>query len=319
MRAMILAAGLGTRMKPLTDLVAKPALPILGRPVIAWLLHFLRAHGIQEVAINLHHHAESIKAAVSEHGPSDQSIQYFYERQPLGTGGGIAAARNFLSHSDPSIVLAGDMLVDFDLTHLVKKHRETQALCTLLLLQDPARAEAFGSIGLGPEGRVRRIADRLDLGDEIRSGLFVGLRIFSPAAFDALPQPQNDGAFEDLSDWLGPLLSQSQSHICGQILNPENLQWQPIGTPGEYLDANLNPPAAPYLGPTPLSAPGTQRLGENRDVIIGAGAQLGKNAKLSRCVVWKNEIIPANFQGTEGVFAGGKFYSCRGRADEAQL
>ena len=60
MRAMILAAGLGTRMQPLTDLVAKPALPVLGRPVIAWLLHFLRSQGISEVAVNLHHHPESI-------------------------------------------------------------------------------------------------------------------------------------------------------------------------------------------------------------------------------------------------------------------
>ena len=308
---MILAAGLGTRMKPLTNLLAKPALPILGRPVIAWLLHFLRSHGIQEVAINLHHHAESIKAAVSEHGPHDQSIHYFYENKPLGTGGGIAAARDFLSQSDPSIVLAGDMLVEFDLAHLVEKHRQTQALCTLLLLKDPARAEAFGSIGLDPEGRVRRIANRLDLGDETENGLFVGLRIFSPGAFDALPKPQNEDAFEDLSDWLGPLLDQGRSHVCGQILDPENLLWRPIGTPGEYLDANLDPPAAPYLGPTPLSAPGTQRLGENRDVVIGAGARLGKNAELSRCVVWENENVPANFQGTEGVFAGGKFSSCR--------
>ena len=215
MRAMILAAGLGTRMKPLTNLVAKPALPVLGRPVIAWLLHFLRAHGIREVAINLHHHAESIRAAVSEHGPSDQSIHYFYEEEPRGTGGGIAAARDFLVHSDPSIVLAGDMLIDFDLARLVEKHRETQALCTLLLLRDPTRQQAFGSIGLGPEDRVRRIAERLDLGDETKSGLFVGLRIFSAAAFDALPQTQGERAFEDLSDWLGPLLDHGQSRVIG--------------------------------------------------------------------------------------------------------
>ena len=309
MRAMILAAGLGTRMQPLTNLVAKPALPVLGRPVIAWLLHFLRSQGIKEVAVNLHHHPESIKRAISDHGPADLLVHYFHEEEPLGTGGGIAAARAFLSRSEPFIVLAGDMLIDFDLRSLIRTHLERQALSTLLLLDDPIRKQYFGSIGLASSGHVRRIADRLDLGQEFASGLFVGLRIFSPAVFDSLPQGQAGGTFEDLTDWLGPLLSKADASVYGEILPSQDLKWTPIGTPEEYLAANLDPPIAPYLSPTPMTAPGTQVLGENRDLILGAGAQLEENVKLQRCVVWENEIVPANFRAAEGVFAGGRFYS----------
>ena len=309
MRAMILAAGLGTRMQPLTDLVAKPALPVLGRPVIAWLLHFLRSQGISEVAVNLHHHPESIKKAISDHGPSDLPVHYFHEDEPLGTGGGIAAARGFLSQSDPFVVLAGDMLIDFDLRDLIRKHLKRQALSTLLLLDDPIREKHFGSLGLASTGQLRRIADRLDRGQESTSGLFVGLRIFSPAVFDCLPKIQAQKSFEDLTDWLGPLLSKDDASIYGEILPSQDLEWTPIGTPEEYLAANLNPPTAPYLSPTPMTATGTQVLGNERDLILGAGARLEDNVQLQRCVVWENEIVPANFQAAEGVFADGRFYS----------
>ena len=308
MRAMILAAGLGTRMQPLTGLVAKPALPVLGRPVIAWLLHYLRAHGIEEVAINLHHLPESIQEAVSRYGPPDLPVHYFHEDEPLGTGGGIAAARDFLMHSDPFIVLAGDMLIDFDLGRMIEQHRKRDALASLVLLDAPERAKVFGSIGLGPTGRVRRIAQRLDLGEESKSGLFVGVRIFSPAVFDSLDEMDMNGSFEDLTDWLGPLLARAEPQVYGEILRESDLSWTPIGTPWEYLEANLNPPPAPYLSPTSIASPGTQRLGKNRDIVVGPGARLEADAQLSRCVVWENEVVPANFHATEGVFAAGRFY-----------
>lgn len=308
MRAMILSAGLGTRMQPLTNHRAKPALPVLGRPVIAWLLHFLRSQGIEEVAVNLHHRPDSIKQAISEHGPADLPVHYFYEEEPLGTGGGIASARAFLSQSDPFVVLAGDMLIDFDLRDLIRKHLERQALGTLLLLDDPVRKRQFGSIGLSSSGRVRRIADRLDLEQESSSGLFVGLRVFSPTLFEALPPDSGTGSFEDLTDWIGPILSRPDSPVYGEMLTPAELQWVPIGTPEEYLAANLDPPAAPYLSPTPLAAPGTRVLGTHGDLILGAGARLEENVQLRSCVVWENETVPANFQATEGVFTDGRFY-----------
>lgn len=310
MRAMILAAGRGTRMRPLSDLVAKPALPVLGRPVIGWLLELLHAQGIREVAVNLHARPDSIRSAVERSAPSDMEIHYFHEKQLLGTGGGIAAAQEFLSASDPAIVLAGDMLVDLDLAKLIREHTESGALCTLVLLRDPERASMFGTIGLDARGCVRRIAERLDLGQEVQAGVFVGLRLFSPSAFESLPQAHPTGSFEDLTDWLGPLLTQGSQSVRGCILAPDELAWTPVGTPLEYLNANLDPPNASYLAPTQRVFANTQRLGKNADVIVGPGAHLGHGAQLHRCIVWENESVPQNFQAAGGVFAGGKFYLC---------
>lgn len=314
MRAMILAAGMGTRMRPLTNLVAKPALPVLGRPVIVWLLELLRAHGIREVAVNLHPWPETIRSAISRHGPSDMQIHYLHEMQPLGTGGGIAAARDFLSMANPALVLAGDTLLDVDLGKLIREHVESGAHCTLVLLRESERASTFGTIGLDARGRVRRIAERLDLGGEVDKGIFVGLRLFSPSAFDTLPQTGRAVPFEDLSDWLGPLATRGGDGVRGRILAADELVWTPVGTPAEYLQANMNPPSASYLGPTERVFPNTQRLGQKADLILGAGARLGEGAQLHRCVVWENESVPQNFRAAGGVFAGGKFYPCEEEA-----
>ncbi len=307
---MILAAGKGTRMRPLSDLVAKPALPVLGRPVIVWLLEFLHAQGIREVAVNLHARPETIQSAVSRSAPPDMQIHYFHEKQPLGTGGGIAAAREFLSGSDPAIVLAGDLLLDLDLARLIAEHMESGAQGTLALRRDPERASTFGSIGLDPEGCVRRIAKRLDLGGEVDEGVFVGLRLFSPSAFGSLPQNHPTGSFEDLTDWLGPLIRQDSRTVRGRMLTLKALTWTPVGTPAEYLSANLDPPSVSYLAPTQRVFPNTQRLGKKADLVLGPGALLGEGAELRRCVVWENESVPQNFQAAGGVFAGGKFYPC---------
>ncbi len=308
MRAMILAAGLGTRMGPLSNLRAKPALPVLGRPVIAWLLELLAHHGVEETAVNLHHLPRSIENAVNRFAPSGLSVTYSREVTPLGTGGGIASQADFLAQSEPALVLAGDMVLDCDLTTLVAQHRESGADCTLVLQAKCRQNQHFGTLGIDAQGSLRRIADRFDLGGEVRSGVFVGLRILSPSLFRALPDRAPGTAFEDLSDWWAPLLAAGKAKIRCQLLNPEQLQWQPVGTPGEYLTANLSPPHVTFLAEAERAAPGTLILGEERDLVLGAGAQLGQGSRLRRCVVWEKETVPPNFHGRGGVFADGNFY-----------
>jgi NDP-sugar pyrophosphorylase family protein len=306
MRAMILAAGLGTRMRPLSDHRAKPAMPVRGRPVIAWLLELLSHHGVDEVMINLHYLPDTVRRAVEEYAPEGLRIEYSEEPEPLGTGGGMRRAATFLRESDPCLVLAGDMLLDVDLPALVRRHRDTEALCTLLLRDDPRR-ESFGSIGLDAEGCVRRIASRFDLGGELRAGVFVGLRVFSPAVFESMPDID---CFEDLSDWLAPELALGSRAIRGQLMSPEDCFWEPVGTPQEYLRANLRSFAPRFISPTRLVPAGTYLRGDQADVIIGRGARLADGVSLRRCVVWDGEEIPENFSGAAGVFAGGTFYDC---------
>ena len=168
---MIVGAGLGVRLRPLTALRPKPVLPVGGIPLIAYTLAWLRGHGVTEVAINVHHLPEIVEARALQHCPPGMQIRFSREETLLDTGGGIARLASFLRESDPCLLVAGDMLVDADLRALVARHRERGDALTLLLRED-ARMRDFGSIGVDAAGRVRRIAGRLDLGDEVRAGLY---------------------------------------------------------------------------------------------------------------------------------------------------
>jgi NDP-sugar pyrophosphorylase family protein len=306
---MILAAGLGTRMRPLSDLCAKPALPVRGKPVIAYLLEWLAQHDVREVMINLHHLPESIVTAVERHGPKTVHVEYSREEAPLGTGGGIRRVRDFLAESDPSVVVAGDMLFDADLGRLARAHRQRGVDCTLLLRDDP-RHEQFGTIGLDAGSGVTRIGRRFDLGGESQAGVFVGVRLFSPSIFRALPDRPVGDAFEDLSDWLAPAIRAGTHRVIGDRLSRATTAWEPVGTPAVYLAVNLSPPTLQYPPPTFHVAKGTKVIGRDADVIVGAGAHVGREVELARCVIWEGERIPDGSRAHGGVFAGGKFYAC---------
>ena len=144
---MIVAAGLGTRARPLSLLRPKAALPVRGLPLIAYPLAELAALGVNEVIINTHHLPGMLEAAAERHCPPGLHLSFSHEPSLLGTGGGIRRAAPFLRESDPCLILGGDMLLDSDLAGLVRLHREQTHAVTLLLRDDP-RGRRFGTIGL---------------------------------------------------------------------------------------------------------------------------------------------------------------------------
>jgi len=312
MKAMILAAGLGTRLRPLTELRAKPALPILGRPVISLLLDLLDHHGIREVMINLHYLPESIREAVTRHPPRNIALTWSEEPEPLGTGGGLRRAAEFLASDPECVVLAGDMLLDLDLSGLVDRHRRSGRDVSLILREDP-RGEDFGTIGVDDGGRVVRVGETaVGTGArESREGLFTGVRIFSQRALVEWPDVS---VFEDLRDWLIPRMRRGASSgvdVGAEFVGPDESVWEPVGTPAEYLRVNLSPPELPSIGGESENWRGdVEILGPPADVILGAHAHVAAGAKLSRCVVWEDEHVPADCAGSDGVFAGGKFHAC---------
>jgi mannose-1-phosphate guanylyltransferase len=305
---MILAAGLGTRMRPLSDLRAKPALPVRGIPVIAYLLELLMSHGVREVIVNVHHRPETVRDAVREFTPHGMDVTFSWEPEPLGTGGGIRKARDFLMESDPCLVLAGDMLLDVDLTELISRHRQRGDLATLVLLED-SRVGRFGSIGVAKGGEVRRIANSFDLGNEHASGIFTGVRILSKNALESLPTRDS---FEDLRDWIVPMLEDGNHSVTGHLLTRERCTWEPVGEPGEYLRANLHPPALSFFD---YDAHARQRgVTFDGTLVIGADAKVDPSAQLARCVVWDGETVPTGTTASDGVFAQGRFIACEAPA-----
>jgi len=309
-RALILAAGLGTRMRPLSDLCPKPALPVRGVPVAAALLELLARHGVREVAVNAHALPGVLKEALERHRPSGIALHWSDEERPLGTGGAVRRVADFLRESDPCLVLAGDMLLDLDLGELVARHRQRGDLATLVLRRDP-RGRRFGSIGVDEEGTVARIGRdpigrrrRCDAG-EARSGVFVGVRCLASRAFDAVPDRD---VFEDLRDWLAPLAGAGEA-VRGECLGPDRVVWEPVGTPAEYLAASLQPPRLSTLDWDARAAALGWRV-EDGDRIVGRGARLGPGVRLRRAVVWEDEVVPAGLEACGGVFAGGRFHAC---------
>ncbi len=304
MRAMILAAGLGTRMRPLSDLRPKPALPIRGLPLVGYTLALLAHHGIHEVALNLHAQPDQLRAAAERHCPPGVSLHFSHEPELLGTGGGIRALQAWLRESDPCLILGGDMLLDADLGALVATHRSREDSLTLLLRRDP-RGATFGTIGVDSERGVRRIGSRFDLGGEHRAGVYAHATVIAARALATLPSTR---VFGHLDGWAMPLLAAGAEDIRAELAEPEACTWEPVGTPEEYLAANLRTPKLSYLDADEWARGHGVRL--TRDLVVGAGATLAAGARLERAVVWEDEQVPAGFRGSDGVFAGGRFHAC---------
>jgi mannose-1-phosphate guanylyltransferase len=182
MKAMILAAGLGTRMAPLSNALPKPALPILDEPMILGMVRELSHQGIDSVIVNTHAHPERLEAALC-----GAPVRVLISREPslLGSAGGIWAARRHLQGSEPFLVLNADMRVELDVAELHAVHRAAGSLATLLLRDDP-RKQHFGTIGYSREAavcRVCRITDRITVGLDSGSGLFTGVQMMDPSIF----------------------------------------------------------------------------------------------------------------------------------------
>ncbi len=300
---MIVAAGLGTRLRPLTALRPKPALPVRGIPLIAYTLSLLRHHGVSEVVINTHPLPRVLERAARDYLPSGMTLRFSHEEQLLDTGGAIRRVADFLRESDPCLIVGGDMLLDADLGALVARHR-TRGDAVSLLLRDDARTSQFGSVGVDAEGCVRRIGRRFDLGGEVRAGLYVWVNVVSARALDTLPDREVFGHFDA---WIAPMLERGARDVRAEVAS--DFVWEPVGTLPEYLEANFHNPSLSYFDPDALARRHGVVLAEDR--VVGAGATIGAGASLNRVVVWDGENVTAGLHGEDGVFAGGAFHPVR--------
>ena len=284
MKAMILAAGLGTRMAPLARACAKPALPVLDVPVIARLVRALAAAGVERAIVNTHAHPESLRSALSE---SPLPIDWLSEPAPRGSGGGILGARNLLGGQESFLVVNGDMCLELDFRALLAQHRASGALATLALRAD-SRQREFGSIGYDREGHVCRITDRIDFGSEKASGLFIGVQVMSPEIFARMPPRE---AFEIIPDVYLPALRDGAS--IATWLQRESDAWWPVGTPRELLDANLAALRHEVGADSVHTAPSARVEGRvTGPAWIGAGARVEAGARVGpQAVVSAGAII----------------------------
>jgi NDP-sugar pyrophosphorylase family protein len=187
MRAMILAAGRGTRLRPLTNTVPKALVPVAGRPLIEYGLLFLKAQGIEEVVINLHHLGEQISAALGDGSLYGLRLTYSPEAPILDTGGGIKKAQAFLA-GETFVVLNCDTILDLDLGALLAAHRHNHAAATLVLRPD-LEAARYGILETDAGGRIRRfLGQPAEVSEPLSAFMFTGLQVLEPRVFDFMPE-----------------------------------------------------------------------------------------------------------------------------------
>ncbi|MBS0152818.1 MAG: NDP-sugar synthase [Nitrospira sp.] len=228
MKAMILAAGLGTRLRPLTNTIPKPLLPIAGTPLIVWNLLLLKRYGFHHVVINLHYLGPMIEQTLGDGSKFGIRIIYSYEPIILGTGGGIKKAEPYFS-GEPVLILNADTLVELDLEALWDFHRSRGAAATLVLREDQD-AERWGLVEVGEQGRILRITGRgVREATTIAQRMFAGIHILHPRLLQQVPK----GVASSIIDPYVTAIERGEA-VLGYDLQG---YWSDIGTPERYTQA----------------------------------------------------------------------------------
>ena len=241
MKAMILAAGKGTRVQPITHVIPKPMIPILQKPVMEFLLELLREHGFNEIMVNVSHLAEEIENYFRDGQRFGVQIAYSFEGriedgeligQALGSAGGLKKIQNFQPFFDDTfVVLCGDALIDLNLTEAVKRHREKGALASLVTKRVPRdQVSSYGVVVTDDQGRVLSFQEKPSVEEAASDMINTGIYIFEPQIFDYIP---SDQPFDIGSD-LFPRLASAGAPFYAL---PMEFEWVDIGKVPDYWQA----------------------------------------------------------------------------------
>ncbi len=271
---MVFAAGLGTRLRPLTERLPKPVVPLMNRPLASYSLERLAAAGVTRCAVNTHHLAEEVPVALTGHVPEGLEVVWAHEPALLGTGGGLRNGLERLGPAtdrDPILVMNGDIFFWPDLEAAIALHRALGAFATMILRPDP-RAARFGAVEVDGRGRVRRMLgapEEVPDPAQLRPMMFTGVHVLSPGVVAELPR---EGCVVRLGyqRWL------AEGRVIGGFVDES--PWRDLGTPAAYLGAHMD------LLDGSLTWPGMSVAGG--DVVLGAGASVEEGVSLERVVVW---------------------------------
>jgi NDP-sugar pyrophosphorylase family protein len=271
MRAMILAAGYGTRLWPLTVDRTKPAIPFLGRPLVGYVAEYLARNGISEVVVNLHHRPESVRSALGDGSNFGVKLSYVDEPVILGPSGALDNARDLLA-GETFVVINGKIVTDIDLFQAIKTHRESEALATLVLRENPLRENFtavetrdglitnFGGLPAPGAGASPADANRPPL-------MFTGIHLMEPRIFDYIPR----GVFSHtVTDVYLPAMAKGE-RIAAHVATG---RWYELSTIQRYLEISLSLMAE-----------------QGRDVEMGADCEIHSGAAVSQSILWDRVVV----------------------------
>ncbi len=299
---MVLAAGEGTRLRPLTLLLPKPMVPIVGTPLLEHTLTWLAGQGVSEAAINLYHRPQ----AIPDHFGSQFAgvrLHYFFEDTLRGTAGGVGAAAR-LFQDEPFFVVYGDNLIHADLRRLAEFHRSSGGEATISLFHHP-NPTAAGIVGLGDDGRVTRFVEKPPA-DEVFSDLAnAGVYVLNPSVLSVIPPD----APSDFGRDVFPDLLLRGVPLYGVMLGG---YLQDTGTPEAYRQANWEMLAGRvgvsyddptlWVDPSAQVGRGVTFVGRN---VVGAGAIIGHGAAIQDSILWAGAQVAPGTQVRDSILAPG--------------
>ena len=312
-KGMILAAGRGTRLGPLTEYIPKPLLPVANRPVMAMGIHTLCRLGITTICANVSYLGEQIMTTFGDGHTFGAELHWSPEVEPTGTAGGVKRMQPLL-WDDTLVIIAGDAMLDLDLAPLLAAHRTRQAFATLATVPvaDPSE---YGVVVTEADGRIVSFQEKPPAGTEISRQANTGIYIFEPVIFDLIPA-------SEFCDFAMNVFPEVLRRGLPFFAVPVEGYWTDVGNPCDYLQANLD-----YLaGHIRVEGRGQRVNGsliardaitagaKFTDCIIGDGVVLPRDSELTRCVVWSGAVIPHAVQAADTVFTPQGAFQVQGKA-----
>jgi mannose-1-phosphate guanylyltransferase len=338
MRAMILAAGLGTRLRPLTYVMPKPVAPVLNRPIIAWIAELLADHGFKETVTNLSHLPEQIREVLGDGTGFGLELSYSEEPEPLGTAGGVGKVRDFLSETDSFLIISGDGLTSIDLGAMRAAHEENVergAIATLATKRVEDTTQ-FGVVITDPDGRVQGFQEKPEPAEALSDLANCGIYMFRKEIFDHFPPPDHKSPAGDedqppgFVDWAMDVFPSLLEGDIPFYSHEIDAYWNDIGSVGEFVQGNLDAlagevgiePREPEVSPRVYAGDGSDldgvkvkhpvligadsQIGVGSNLhgpaVVGGGCHLGAGAMLRECVVLPGAEVPAG-----GLVVGGLY------------
>ena len=286
---MILAAGEGTRLKPLTDICPKALVPVANKPVIERLIAFLISHGVEEIIVNAHHHYQKLLDYLKGDYEFGARVEVRLEKKILGTGGGIKNTQDFWDQA-PFIVINGDILTDVDLEKAYDYHLKRENLLTLVLHDFPVH----NKIMVDDDMNILAI----ERGTNVSGALaFTGIQIMSPAVLELIPENQHYSIIECYKRIIREGRPFRGYRVTGH-------SWTDIGTIPDYLQANQRFVSASTVAVgAECHIDADARLAEW--AVLGKGCAIERGALVERSVLWSDVIVRQGVRVVDSVVASG--------------
>jgi len=285
MKAMILAAGLGTRLRPLSLEIPKPVIPVLGRPLCGHAMAFLHGHGAESFLLNLHHGPETVREKVTAWAADRFPVEFTHEPEILGTGGGIGNAREYL-RGGTFVTANSDAVARFPFGDALERHRTNGSLATLVLFPD--RWKRYTAVRVRDDGRIAGFGGAAPAG--AFEGFYTGHMIAEPELLDRIPRGRRSCIVRDTLD---PLIA-TGAPIFAFVTEGDFLDF---GTPADYLRGTLallaerEPDRGRRFFAHPRASIGNGAT-VGPDAVVEEGASVGSGATVRRAILWPGAVVP---------------------------